>query len=124
VDCLADCIVWIDCEMIGFDLDCDVLIEVVVLVIDFELEIFGDGVDVVIVSLLELLVTMFDVVWEMYTASGLLDELVNGIFMVEVQEWVFVYVCEYVFEFRKVLLAGNIVGMDCGFFVWDMLEFE
>jgi len=37
VDCFVDCIVWIDCEMIGFDFECDVLVEVVVLVMDFEL---------------------------------------------------------------------------------------
>lgn len=48
---MNDWLVWIDCEMIGLDLENDVLIEVAVLVIDYELNVFGDGIDLVIVLL-------------------------------------------------------------------------
>ena len=41
-------LVWIDCEMTGLDLDDDALIEVAALVTDSELNVLGDGVDVVI----------------------------------------------------------------------------
>ena len=41
-------LVWIDCEMTGLDLGSDRLIEIAVLVTDAELNILGDGVDVVI----------------------------------------------------------------------------
>jgi len=45
-----DKIVWIDCEMTGLDLERDALIEVAVLVTDSELNVLGDGIDVVIAS--------------------------------------------------------------------------
>ena len=40
--------VWIDCEMTGLDTDADALIEVAALVTDFELNVLGEGVDIVI----------------------------------------------------------------------------
>ena len=45
---MSDELVWIDCEMTGLDLTADALIEVAVLVTDAELNVLGDGVDVVI----------------------------------------------------------------------------
>ncbi len=39
---------WIDCEMTGLDLGSDKLIEIAVLVTDGDLNILGDGLDVVI----------------------------------------------------------------------------
>ena len=41
-------LVWVDCEMTGLDTVKDVLVEIAVLVTDSELNIIGDGVDVVI----------------------------------------------------------------------------
>ena len=41
-------LVWIDCEMTGLDLGNDALIEVAALVTDPDLNVLGDGVDVVI----------------------------------------------------------------------------
>ena len=40
--------IWIDCEMTGLSLEKDVLVEIAVLVTDSELNVIGDGVDVVI----------------------------------------------------------------------------
>ena len=45
---MSDYLVWIDCEMTGLDLRADALIEVALLMTDAELNIVGDGVDVVI----------------------------------------------------------------------------
>ena len=39
---------WIDCEMTGLDLSKDKLIEIAALVTDSELNILGEGVDIVI----------------------------------------------------------------------------
>ncbi|HEY5202527.1 MAG TPA: exonuclease domain-containing protein, partial [Acidothermaceae bacterium] len=39
---------WIDCEMTGLDLRTDALIEVALLMTDAELNVVGDGVDLVI----------------------------------------------------------------------------
>ena len=45
---VGDQLVWIDCEMTGLDLTHDVLIEVAALVTDGQLNVLGEGVDVVI----------------------------------------------------------------------------
>ena len=45
---MRDELVWIDCEMTGLDLKSDRLIEIAVLVTDADLNILGDGLDVVI----------------------------------------------------------------------------
>ena len=44
----ADRLVWIDCEMTGLELGSDLLIEVAALVTDSELNVLGEGIDVVI----------------------------------------------------------------------------
>jgi oligoribonuclease len=41
-------LIWIDCEMTGLSLEKDVLVEIAVLVTDSELNVIGDGIDVVI----------------------------------------------------------------------------
>jgi oligoribonuclease len=124
VDPSADRIVWIDCEMTGLDLQRDALIEVAVLVTDSALSILGEGVDVVIACSDEALAGMPDVVREMHTASGLLDELANGVSMQEAQRVVLNYVRDHVPEARRAPLAGNTVGTDRGFLARDMPELE
>jgi oligoribonuclease len=124
VDRSAERIVWIDCEMTGLDLVRDALIEVAVLVTDSELEILGEGVDVVIACPPEALETMPDVVRAMHTSSGLLDELAHGVTMAEAEELVMAYVREHVPDAGKAPLAGNTVGTDRGFLARDMPELE
>src|SRR6478736_2837751 len=45
---MNDRLVWIDCEMTGLSITDDALVEVAALVTDFELNVLGDGVDVLI----------------------------------------------------------------------------
>ena len=45
---MSDELVWIDCEMTGLDLERDALIEVAALVTDKDLNVLGEGVDVLI----------------------------------------------------------------------------
>ena len=124
MDPSADRIVWIDCEMTGLDLQRDALIEVAVLVTDSELNVLGDGVDVVIACPPEALATMPDVVREMHTASGLLSELEHGTSLEQAQRMVLDHVRELVPEPRRAPLAGNTVGTDRGFLARDMPELE
>jgi oligoribonuclease len=124
VDRSADRIVWIDCEMTGLELGHDALIEVAVLVTDSELNVLGEGVDVVIACPPEALESMPDVVREMHTTSGLLDELAGGLPMDRAQELVMTYVREHVPDPGKAPLAGNSVGTDRGFLARDMPELE
>jgi oligoribonuclease len=121
---MNDCMVWIDCEMTGLSLRHDALIEVAALVTDSELNILGDGVDIVIKPPAEALETMPEVVREMHTASGLLDELPGGITLAEAEKQVLDYVRTFVKEPRKAPLCGNSVGTDRGFLARDMPSLE
>ena len=119
-----DRIVWIDCEMTGLDLTADALIEVAALVTDSQLSVLGDGVDVVIRPPDGTLEHMEDVVRNMHTSSGLLDELAAGITLEEAEEAVLDYVRTWVPDPRKAPLAGNSVGTDRGFLARDMPKLE
>ncbi len=81
-----DRLVWIDCEMTGLDLGRDALVEVAALVTDTELTVLGEGVDVVVRPPAEALDQMVDVVREMHTTSGLLEELEHGATLAEAEE--------------------------------------
>jgi oligoribonuclease len=120
----ADRIVWIDCEMTGLDLGRDALVEVAALVTDSELNILGDGVDVVIRPPAEAVEQMKDVVREMHTSSGLLTELDGGVTMADAQSLVMEYVRAWVPEPNKAPLAGNSVSTDRGFLARDMPELD
>ncbi|MEU5049955.1 oligoribonuclease [Streptomyces sp. NPDC021096] len=121
---MNDRMVWIDCEMTGLSLSDDALIEVAALVTDSELNILGDGVDIVIRPPAEALVTMPEVVRQMHTASGLLAELDGGTTLEEAERQVLAYVREHVPEPGKAPLCGNSVGTDRGFLLRDMPALE
>ena len=116
--------VWIDCEMTGLDLARDALVEVAALVTDSDLNVLGDGVDLVIRPPAETVETMPDVVREMHTASGLLAELDQGITVAEAEQEVLTYVRQHVPEARKAPLAGNSIATDRGFLTRDMPELD
>ncbi|MCY7372295.1 MAG: oligoribonuclease [Spirochaetaceae bacterium] len=119
-----DRIVWIDCEMTGLSLAHDALVEVAALVTDADLTVLGEGVDVVIKPPAESLATMPDVVREMHTSSGLLDELAAGVTLTEAEDRVLAYVREHVPGARKAPLAGNTVYVDRGFLARDMKRLD
>ncbi|MBT0995624.1 oligoribonuclease [Cellulomonas sp. DKR-3] len=118
----ADRIVWIDCEMTGLDLAADALVEVAVVVTDSELNVLGEGVDVLIAPPAAALEQMGDFVRTMHTTSGLLDELAHGTTLADAQEQVLAYVRQWVPEANKAPLAGNSVGTDKAFLERDMPE--
>ena len=121
---MNDKLVWIDCEMTGLDLVHDALIEVAALVTDFELNVLGDGVDIVVRPPQAALDQMNEFVTTMHTESGLLPELDNGMALADAQDAVLTYVREHVPEARKAPLAGNTVGTDRAFLERDMPELE
>ncbi|GAB2458889.1 oligoribonuclease [Xylanimonas ulmi] len=113
---------WIDCEMTGLDARADALIEVAAVVTDSELNVLGDGVDVLIAPPAQALAGMGDFVREMHTTSGLLDELASGGTLAEAEQTVLDYVRTWVPEPGKAPLAGNSVGTDKMFLDRDMPE--
>lgn len=121
---MSENLVWIDCEMTGLDLVNDALVEVAVLVTDGELNVLGEGVDVLIKPSDEQLAAMGDFVREMHTKSGLLDELAGGLTMEEATAQVMAYVREFVPVSRRAPLAGNTIGTDRAFLARDMPELE
>ncbi|MFD5318404.1 oligoribonuclease [Streptomyces sp. NPDC127098] len=121
---MNDRLVWIDCEMTGLSLADDALIEVAALVTDSELNVLGEGVDIVIRPPAEALASMPEVVRTMHTASGLLDELAAGTTLADAERQVLDYVREHAPEAGKTPLCGNSIGTDRGFLARDMPRLE
>jgi oligoribonuclease len=118
---VADLLVWIDCEMTGLDLGKDKLIEVAALVTDPELNVLGEGVDLVIHADDEALDAMPPVVRDMHAKSGLTEEVRRStITMAEAEEAVLAYVREFVPNPRTAPLCGNSIATDRGFLARDM----
>lgn len=101
--------------MTGLHPDRDALVEVAVLVTDPELNVLGEGVDVVIRPPQEALDQMDDFVRTMHTTSGLLEQLEHGVSLDEASERVMEYIRAHCPEPGKALLAGNSVGQDKAF---------
>jgi oligoribonuclease len=119
-----DRLVWIDCEMTGLDLGADALIEVAALVTDFELNVLGDGVDVLVKPPEAALEQMDDFVRTMHTTSGLLEELSGGLTLAEAEEQVLAYVRSQCPDGSRPPLAGNTVATDRAFLARDMAALE
>jgi oligoribonuclease len=120
----TDLLVWVDCEMTGLDLINDELIEVAALVTDANLNVLGEGVDLVIKPSNRALEQMGDFVRGMHEASGLLSLLDSGLSMAEAEQRVLDYVRTFVAEPAKAPLAGNTIGTDRAFLARDMPTFE
>jgi oligoribonuclease len=117
--------VWIDCEMTGLDLRRDALIELAVLVTDGDLNVLGEGVDVVIHADESALAGMPEVVREMHERSGLTDAVRSStVTVAEAERLALAYVREHVPEPRSAPLAGNSIATDRGFLARDMPELD
>ncbi|HEX7323651.1 MAG TPA: oligoribonuclease [Mycobacterium sp.] len=120
-----DELVWIDCEMTGLDLGSDKLIEIAALVTDGELNILGDGVDVVIHADDAALAAMSDVVTEMHTRSGLIEEVrASTVDVATAEAMVLDYVRSHVKQAKTAPLAGNSIATDRGFLARDMADLD
>jgi oligoribonuclease len=117
-------LVWIDCEMTGLDLGADALVEVAALVTDFDLNVLGEGVDVIIKPPAEALDQMIEFVRNMHANSGLLEALQHGVTLEEAQEQVMAYIREHCPADSRPPLAGNTVATDRGFIARDMPELD
>lgn len=117
-------LIWIDCEMTGLDLTNDALIEVAALVTDGDLNVLGEGVDLVIKPSAAVLERMGDFVRTMHASSGLLDQLDAGLALADAEQQVLDYLRSQVPESRRAPLAGNTIGTDRAFLARDMPELE
>ncbi|MGQ0575525.1 MAG: oligoribonuclease [Pseudonocardia sp.] len=122
---MNDRLVWIDCEMTGLDLGRDALVEIACLVTDGELNVLGEGVDIVLRADESLLASMVDVVRDMHAKSGLTEEVRRStVGLAEAEKLVLDYVRSWVPDPRTAPLAGNSIGTDRGFLTRDMPELD
>lgn len=120
-----DRIVWIDCEMTGLDPNRHVIVEIAALVTDAQLNILGDGVDIVVHASETELAQMDSFVTEMHASSGLTEEIRRSTVDVnEAERMVLDYIRQWVPAERQAPLAGNSIASDRGFINRYMPELD
>ena len=107
-----DRLVWIDCEMTGLDLAVDELVEIAVVVTDFELNVLDPGFQIVIKPDDSALDNMGEFVTDMHRSSGLLDEIPHGVSLADAEFQALEYIQRYAPVEGKAPLAGNTIGTD------------
>jgi oligoribonuclease len=122
---VRDELVWIDCEMTGLDLKTDRLIEIAVLVTDADLNILGDGLDVVINAPDEALDSMIEVVAQMHKRSGLIEEVRASTVDVPTAEGLVLdFIRSHVKQAKTAPLCGNSIATDRSFIARDMPKLD
>ena len=108
----AEQLVWIDCEMTGLDVENDGLVEIGVIVTDFDLVPLDPGFQLVINPGPQALAQMNDSVRNMHETSGLSALIEDGATLEEAEAQVIAYIDRFVPAGRRPLVAGNTIGMD------------
>ncbi|MDQ1128758.1 oligoribonuclease [Microbacterium sp. SORGH_AS_0888] len=108
----GDRLVWIDCEMTGLDLEVDQLVEIAIVVTDFDLNVLDEGFQLVIKPDDSALAHMNDFVTDMHRSSGLLDEIPNGVSVAEAEFQALEYIQRFAPVEGRAPLAGNTIGTD------------
>src|SRR5919199_5762651 len=115
----ADRLVWIDCEMTGLDLAIDELVEVAVVVTDYELKPVDPGFDIVIRPSEAAVSQMSDVVRQMHESSGLLEAMASGVSLAEAEDQLLAYLERFTTA-GQAPIAGNTIGTDRSFLLRHM----
>jgi oligoribonuclease len=110
----ADRLVWIDCEMTGLDVGIDELVEVAVVVTDFDLKPLDAGFDIVIRPSEAAFEQMNDVVREMHGTSGLTEAMAHGVTLGDAEAQVLDYLHRFTTP-GQAPIAGNTIGTDRAF---------
>lgn len=98
--------------MTGLDPAVDELVEVAVVITDYDLAPVDEGFQVVIKPSAEALEQMNDFVRDMHATSGLLDQLESGVDLAEAEAQVLSYIQQFVPDAQSAPLAGNTIGTD------------
>jgi oligoribonuclease len=101
--------------MTGLDVEVDELVEVAVVITDFDLNILDPGLSIVIKPDQAALDGMSDFVREMHVESGLITEIPNGVSLADAEFAVNEYILKFVPAAGQAPLAGNTIGMDRAF---------
>lgn len=108
----SDLLVWIDCEMTGLDVAIDELVEVAVVITDYDLVPVDPGFTIVIKPDQTAWDNMGDFVLQMHRSSGLLDEIPRGVSLADAEFAVNEYILKFVPTPQSAPLAGNTIGTD------------
>jgi oligoribonuclease len=100
--------------MTGLDLAVDELVEVAVVVTDFDLKVLDPGFDIVIKPSDAAKANMGEVVINMHTSSGLLEAMEHGTTLEDAQQQVLAYLGRFT-QAGQAPIAGNTIGTDRGF---------
>ena len=101
--------------MTGLDLNVDELVEVAVVITDYDLTPVDAGFTIVIKPDQSALDTMNDFVRNMHTESGLITEIPHGVSLADAEYAVLEYILKYVPAEQSAPLAGNTIGTDRAF---------
>ena len=120
-----DLLAWMDLEMTGLDPAKHVIVEIATLLTDDDLNIIAEGPDLVIHAGDEELALMDEVVVEMHTKSGLLEQIkASTITLEEAAKQTLEFLQTHIPEPRSVPLCGNSIGMDRRFLSIYMNDVE
>lgn len=101
--------------MTGLDLTIDELVEVAVVITDYDLIPLDPGFTIVIKPDQSALDTMNDFVRNMHTESGLINEIPDGVSLADAEYAVLEYILKFVPAGQSAPLAGNTIGTDRAF---------
>lgn len=101
--------------MTGLDVAVDQLVEVAVVITDFDLAILDPGFNVVIKPEQSAFDNMSDFVRQMHDSSGLLEAIPDGLPLAKAEELVLDYIRTFVPTAQHAPLAGNTIGTDRAF---------
>jgi oligoribonuclease len=122
---VGNVLVWMDLEMTGLNPTLDTIVEIATIVTDDALNVVAIGPDIVVHQPEDALAAMDQVVVEMHTRSGLLDEIrASTIGLAEAGERTLAFIKEHVPEAGKVPLCGNSIGMDRRFLTTYLPDIE
>jgi oligoribonuclease len=114
-------LVWIDLEMTGLDPQSDAILEIAAVVTDDDLEVKGQGLDLIIGCTEGQLEDMPEVVKEMHTKNGLLEAaLASQLSVSDAEAKCLAFVQQFVSEPQSAPLCGNSIHVDRRFLMKHM----
>jgi oligoribonuclease len=114
-----------DLEMTGLDATKDVIVEIATILTDDDLGIIAEGPDLVIHQPPEKLADLAEVVREMHTRSGLLDEIAaSTVTLEDAGAQTLAFLKEHIATPKSVPLCGNSIGTDRRFLTAYLNDIE
>jgi oligoribonuclease len=116
---------WMDLEMTGLDPSQDVIVEIATLLTDDNLELIAEGPDLVVHANEAQLAGMADIVVQMHTRSGLLDQIrASTVSLADAGAQTLAFLRQHIPSPRSVPLCGNSIGTDRRFLAAQLPEIE